>query len=147
MKISKDKIEFKNGTILLETSLDGESRMDYILSMLADRIMSSLRHLNREELWKEQPEMLQVTLPLPGRTAQLSIINAGGNLVMAVVDGKIMEETNEYDFANDFLKNVQSDLPGLLSDFRDQKYIYSQIKADLRSDLNHLELALDRYEE
>ena len=146
MKISKDKIEFKNGTIALKTGLDGESRMDYILSALADHIMTSLRHLNREELWKDEPEMLQVTLPLPDGTAQLSVVNTGGNLVMAVVDGKIMEEKNEYAFASEFLKNVQTDLPELLSGLRDQKYIYSQVKADLRSDLNHLELALDRYE-
>ena len=146
MKISKDKIEFTNGTIAIKTELDGNSRMDYILSMLADHIMSSLRHLNREELWKDDSEMLQVTLPLSDGTAQLSIINTGGNLVMAVVDGKIMEEANEYMFANEFFKNVQTDLPELLSDFRNQKYIYSQIKADLRSDLNFLELALDRYQ-
>lgn len=147
MKISKDKIEFKNGTITLKTSMDGESRMDYILSMLADRIMSSLMHLNREELWGENPEMLQITLPLYAGTSKLSIINTGGHLVMVVVDGKIMEEANEYTFANEFLKNIQAELPELLSDFKEQKYVYSQIKADLRSDLNHLELVLDRYEQ
>lgn len=146
MKISKNKIEFANGTIDLKTSMDGESRMDYILSMLADRIMSALKHLNREELWKEDPEMLQITLPLSAGTSQLSIINTGGNLVMAIVDGKIMEEADEYTLAHEFLQNVQADLPELLSDLKDQKYVYSQIKADLRSDLNHLELVLDRYD-
>lgn len=146
MKISRNKIEFANGTIFLKIGLDGEFRMDYILSMLTDRIMSSLKHLNREELWKEDPEMLQITLPLSAGTSKLSILNTDGNSVIAVVDGKIMEEANEFDFANDFFKNVQAELAELLSDFKDRKYTYSQIKADLRSDLNHLELALDRYE-
>lgn len=146
MKISKDKIEFTNGSITLKTSPDGESRMDCILSMLADQIMSSLKHLNHKELWAAEPEMLQVMLPLPEGTARLSVINMDGNRIRVSVDGKTVEEANEHDFALNFLRNVQDGLPELLSDFRDQEYVYSQLKADLRSDLNHLELAIDRYE-
>lgn len=145
MKISRNKIDFMNGTIALKTNLDGESRMDYILSMLSDQIMSALKHLNYKELWTATPEMLQITLPLPSGMTNLSILNTDENLVMVVVAGTVMEEANEYNFANEFLRNIQTDLPELISDFQDQNYVYSQIKTDLRSDLTHLELAIDRY--
>lgn len=147
MKITRNEIKFTNRCIAIKTGTEYTTRMDYILSMLADQIMSSLKHLNRPELWEDETDMFQIHLPLAsGAAVLISIINISENKIQVLVDGKVMEEADEFVFANEFLKNVQSSLPKLISDLKDQKIAYSQIKADLRSDLNHLELVLDRYE-
>lgn len=146
MKIKRNVIEFAGKNVDIKTSTKNTARMDYILSMLTDLIISSLKHLNRPEIWRDDAELFQIQLPLANRNAVLSIVNTGGNKIQVLIDDEIMEESDEFVFANEFLKNVQSSLPDLISDFEDQKTVYSQIKADLRSDLNHLELVIDRYE-
>lgn len=146
MKIKRNVIEFAGKNVDIKTSTKNTARMDYILSMLTDLIISSLKHLNRPEIWRDDVELFQIQLPLANRNAVLSIVNTGGNKIQVLIDDEIMEESDEFVFANEFLKNVQSSLPDLISDFEDQKTVYSQIKADLRSDLNHLELVIDRYE-
>lgn len=146
MKIKRNVIEFEGKSVDIKTSTRDTARMDYILSMLTDQIISSLKHLNRPEIWGDEAELFQIQLPLANRNAVLSIVNVGGNKIQVLIDNEVMEEADEFVFANEFLKNVQSSLPNLISDFEDQKIVYSQIKADLRSDLNHLELVIDRYE-
>lgn len=147
MKITRNEVKFANKSIAIKTGTEYAARMDYILSMLADQIMFSLRHLNRPAFWEDEAEMFQIHLPVAsGETVLLSIINISGNKIQVLVDGKVMEEADEFVFANEFLEKVRSTLPELISDFKDQKTVYSQIKADLRSDLNNLELVIDRYE-
>lgn len=146
MKITRNEIRFLNTSLTFKTGTGHTSRMDYIISMLTDQIMSSLKHLNRPEIWGEEADLFQIRLPLTDGEAVLTITNVDGNRIQILIDGEVMEEADEYVFASEFLKEMQSLLPDLLTDFKEQKYVYSQIKSDLRSDLNNLGLVIDQYE-
>lgn len=147
MRIMKNKIEFPNGeSIDIINSTEMPYRMDYILSMISDQITSALRHMNQPKFWQDTPETLLVSIKTAdGAETALSIINADHNRVKVMLGNICMEETDEVVFANSFLNTIRNNMDELLSDFQEQKYVFSQLKADLRSDLNHLELAIDRY--
>lgn len=132
--------------IKIETGLKDKNRMDYIISMLSDIICSALRHMNQPKIWKNSPETISVDLPLKdGIIKKLFILNKDGNKIQIFLDNQLMEETDELEFAKTFLRNVRDNMDELFVDFKKNPYIFLELKADTRADLNHLESAIDHY--
>lgn len=148
MIISHNAITFMDGNVIhIKTGTKDKNRMDYIISMLSDIICSALRHMNHPNIWKDPLETISIDLPLKeGMVKKLFILNKEGNMIQVFLDNQLMEETDELEFAKNFLQNVRNDMDELLVDFKKNPYIFLELKADTRADLNHLESAIDHYQ-
>ena len=147
MKITKNQIKFTAKTITLKTDAERIYQIDYVISMLSGLIVSSLEGINREDLWTDYPDFLHVDIELEdGTETQISIYNSDNHLIKVFVGNDLVEEVDELLFATQFLENIRNDINEIYSVYKQNKDIFANMKADIRDELNNLELAIDLYE-
>ena len=147
MKITKNQIIFPAKTITIKTDGEHIYQIDYIISMLVDRILSSMRGMNRKELWEEDLEHLYVDITLEdGTKTHIAIYNTEHHVVHIFIGEELVEEIDELLLATQFLENIKNDLNELYSAYKCNKEYFATMKADTRDDLNSLELAIELYE-